>query len=233
MTSRQMSAHGRSPAQPLPCQGQNDAYAPRLQAVAHADRRAATVNHDDSLDQPGSPGLPIPTADRAELLRGVHARLLPTDSLTPELAGALRYAREVADGLVFAYALDRPDSVRILTDPDVERAELRELGEAASANLMRVPVEHEEVSFEGRALLHSVYGDSPFVASKALFLSELARQVTGVPLPDAGALVVVPTRHLLAYHPITDGSVADAINDLAAYAFGAHEDGPGALSPRV
>ncbi|WP_309140400.1 Imm49 family immunity protein [Streptomyces sp. PKU-EA00015] len=168
-----------------------------------------------------------------ELLHGVHARLLPTESFTPDLVGAMRYARQVADGLVFAYALDRPTSVRILTDPDVERAGLQELGEAAYANLMRVPVEYEEVTIEGHALLHSVYGDSPFVASKALFLSELARQVTGEPLPDAGALVAVPTRHLLAFHPITDGSVADAINDLAAYAYRAHQDGPGSLSPRV
>ncbi|GAA1937300.1 hypothetical protein GCM10009837_74420 [Streptomyces durmitorensis] len=168
-----------------------------------------------------------------ELLRGVHARLLPTDSLTPDIAGAMRYARVVAEGLVFAYALDLPTSVRMLTDPDVERAGIEELGQAAYANLMRVPVEHEEVPIQGGALLHSVYGDSPFVASKALFLSEVARQVTGEPLPDAGALVVVPTRHLLAYHPIVDGSVVDAVNGLAAYALGAHEDGPGELSPRV
>ncbi|MEU9115967.1 immunity 49 family protein [Streptomyces sp. NPDC048483] len=168
-----------------------------------------------------------------ELLRGTHARLLSVESFTREMADSMRYARVVADGLVFAYALDGPTTVRILTDGDVARAGLPELGEAAYANLMRIPVEHEEVSFKGRALLHSVYGDSPFIASKALFLSELARRVTGKPLPDAGALVVVPTRHLLAYHPIVDGSVADAINDLAMYAFGAHEDGPGSLSPRV
>ncbi|MGW1374497.1 immunity 49 family protein [Streptomyces sp. NPDC002446] len=167
------------------------------------------------------------------LLRGVHPRLLPTESLTPELVGAMTYARVVADGLVFAYALDGPTSVRILTDADVERAGLQQLGEAAYANLGRVPVEHEEVAIEGRALLHSVYGDSPFIASRALFLSDLARQVTGKPLPDAGALVVVPKKHLLAYHPIVDGSVVDAVNDLAAYGLGAYEDGPGALSPRV
>jgi hypothetical protein len=168
-----------------------------------------------------------------ELLRGVHARLLPVESFTPELANAMRYARVVAEGLVFAYALDGPTSVRILTDEDVERAGLEELGQAAYENLMRVPVEHEEVSIEGRARLHSVYGDSPFAASKALFLSEVAQQLVGEPLPDAGALVAVPNRHQLAYHPITDGSVADAINGLAAYALRAHEDGPGALSPRV
>ncbi|MGW7087143.1 immunity 49 family protein [Streptomyces sp. NPDC054871] len=169
----------------------------------------------------------------AELLRGVHARLLPTDSLTPEIAGAMSYARVVAEGLVFAYALDMPTSVRILTDSDVERAGIEELGQAAYANLMRVPVEHDEVPLEGGALLHSLYGESPFIASKALFLSEAVRQVTGEPLPDAGALFVVPTRHLLAYHPIVDGSVVDAVNGLAAYGLGAHEDGPGELSPRV
>ncbi|GAA3234560.1 immunity 49 family protein [Streptomyces lavendulae] len=182
------------------------------------------MNRDDALE---------PT-DAAELLRGAHARLLPLAALTPELAGAMRYARVVADGLVFAYALDGPTSVRILTDRDVEVAGLQELGRAAYANLMRVPAEYAEVVTEEGARLHSVYGDSHFVAAKALFLSEAARQVTGEPLPDAGALVVVPSRHSLVFHPIGDGSVVDAVNSLAAYALGAHEDsGRGALSPQV
>ncbi|MCN9239963.1 immunity 49 family protein [Streptomyces sp. RY43-2] len=168
-----------------------------------------------------------------ELLQGVHARLLPVDSFTPELAEAMRYVRVVADGLVFAFALDQPTTVRILTDNDVERAGLENLGEAAYANLMRVPVVHEEVPIEGRARLHSLYGDSPFVSSKALYLSEAVRQATGEPLPDAGALVAVPNRHLLVYHPITDGTVVDAVNDLGSCALGAYEDGPGSLSPRV
>ncbi|WP_405789188.1 immunity 49 family protein [Streptomyces sp. NBC_01367] len=168
-----------------------------------------------------------------ELLRGVHARLLPVGLITPEVAGGMRYARIVADELVFAYAYDGPTSVRSLTDEDVARAGIEELGQTAYANLMRVPVTYEAIPLEGRATLHSVYGDSHFVASKALYLGELARQVTGESLPSAGALVVVPTRHLLAFHPIADGSVVDALNDLAAYALGAYEDGPGPLSPRV
>ncbi|TGB14668.1 hypothetical protein E2651_05330 [Streptomyces sp. MZ04] len=201
------------------------------QQCRHApeDRWPALVEAHFTALREGSQG----GESAAELLRGVHARLLPADSIGPEFAGAMRYARVVAEGLVFAYALDMPTSVRILTDADVERAGLEELGQAAYANLMGVPVEHDEVSVGGRALLHSVYGDSPFVASKALFLSEAARQVTGAALPDAGALVVMPTRHLLAYHPIADGSVVDALNGLASYALGAHEDGPGSLSPRV
>ncbi|MCX4545843.1 immunity 49 family protein [Streptomyces sp. NBC_01565] len=163
----------------------------------------------------------------------MHARLLPLSALTRELAGQMRYARVVADGLVFAYALDEPTRVRILTDADMEGVSLEELGRAAYANLMRVPVEHEALDVGGRARLVSVHGDSHFVASKALFLSELARQVTGEALPDAGALVVVPNRHLLAFHPITDGSVVDALNGLSSYALATYEDGREALSPRV
>ncbi|MEU0730603.1 immunity 49 family protein [Streptomyces sp. NPDC006140] len=186
--------------------------------AAHFDRLRQASQGDESAE---------------ELLRGVHARLLPIDSIPSELLGSLRYTRVVADGLVFAYALDGPTSVRLLTDRDVERAGLQALGEAARANLMRVPVRHEEVGVEGGARLRSVYGDSPFVAGQALFLAEVAWKVVGERLPDAGALVVVPTRHNLVYHPIADGSVVEAVNSLAAYALGAHEDGPGALSPRV
>ncbi|MFB6873983.1 immunity 49 family protein [Streptomyces sp. NPDC056323] len=172
----------------------------------------------------------IPGTD--ELLHGAYARLLPVDAITAEIAGSLRYARLVADGLVFAYALDRPTDVRLLTDPDVERVGREELGRAAYENLMRVPVTHEKVPVEG-AILHSLYGDSHFVGSQALFLSAAVRQATGESLPHAGALVVMPSRHNLVYHPITDGTVPDALNALAAYALGAFEDGPGALSPRV
>ena len=175
---------------------------------------------------------PEHTPDTDELLRGTHARLLPVDSITPEVAASLRYARLVADGLVFAYALDRPTDVRILTDPDVERVDQEELGQAAYENLMRIPVTHEEIPFEG-TVLHSFYGESHFVGSQALFLSAAVRKVTGASLPHAGALVVMPSRHNLVYHPIADGTVVDAVNNLAAYALGAFEDGPGALSPRV
>ncbi|MEV7561471.1 immunity 49 family protein [Streptomyces sp. NPDC089795] len=187
------------------------------------------MNRDNSSESSAGHG----GESAEELLRGVHARLLPVGLITPEVAGGMRYARVVADELVFAYALDEPTRVRSLTDEDVERVGIEELGQAAHANLMRVPVTHEEIALEGHAALQSVYGDSHFVASKALYLGELARQVTGELLPAAGALVVVPTRHLLAFHPIADGSVVGALDDLAMYALGAYEDGPGSLSPRV
>ncbi|MER7172330.1 immunity 49 family protein [Streptomyces mesophilus] len=171
---------------------------------------------------------------REEILSGVHSRLLPEDSFTAELLPAMRYTRRLADGLVFAYALDQPSTVRILTDRDVERVGDEDvLWDAAYDNVLQVPFTHEEIALEGRAVLRSVYGDSPFVASRALYLDQLHHKATGGSLPKAGALFVVPTRHLIAYHPLADGSVAEAINDLAKYGLGAYEDGPGSLSPRL
>ncbi|MER5890671.1 immunity 49 family protein [Streptomyces sp. NPDC001941] len=189
---------------------------------------ALVAGHFDRLRQ-ASPG----GEDARALLDGAHPRLLPTDALTPDLAGQLRYTRPVADGLVLAHALDGPTSVRILTDADVARAGAPELDAAARENLMRVPVRHEEVDVAGRARMVTVFGDSPFVAGQALYLARAAHQVTGEDLPDGGALVVVPNRHLYAYHPVADGSVVDALNGLAAYGLRAYQEGPGSLSPRV
>ncbi len=174
------------------------------------------------------------TMDSEELLSGVHARLLPAGSITPEIAGALTYARRISDDLVFAYALDRPADIRILTDPDVAHVDPEELGRAAYENLMRVPVTHEEIPHEG-TVLHSLHGDSHFVASKALYLAAAVHRATGASLPHEGALVVMPSRHNLVYHPIADGTVVDAVNALASYGLGAYEDshGRGALSPRL
>ncbi|MFB7413962.1 immunity 49 family protein [Streptomyces sp. NPDC056121] len=168
-----------------------------------------------------------------ELLERTCWRLLPDDAFEGDTADGFRYARPVAEGLLAALALDAPTSVRILDDRDVARVGAEQLWAAGRANLIREPVEHSEFRGPQGALMHSVYGDSFFVSSKALVLPDLVRELTGRELPEAGALVVMPTRHLLAFHPIVDGSVVDAVNDLGSYAIGAYEDGPGALSPRL
>ncbi|MEB8339886.1 immunity 49 family protein [Streptomyces endophyticus] len=168
--------------------------------------------------------------DAEELLAGTCLRLVPTDAVGP---AAPTYTREVAEGLRLALALEGPDSVRLLTDEDVARAGADELWGAARRALTRAPMRHEEVRLDGHPVLYSVYGDAHAVATKAVVLPEVVAEVTGRRMPEAGALVAVPTRHLLAFHPIVDGSAADALGDLATYAVRAHGEGPGPLSPRV
>ncbi|MFF3494238.1 immunity 49 family protein [Streptomyces sp. NPDC002795] len=166
-----------------------------------------------------------------ELLAGTCLRLVPADAVGGAVAPV--HAREVAEGLRLVLALEGPDSVRLLTDEDVARAGADELWAAARRALTRSPMRHEEVRLDGHPVLYSVYGEAHSVATKAVVLPEVVAEVTGRRMPDAGALVAVPTRHLLAFHPIVDGSAADALNDLATYAVRAHDEGPGPLSPRV
>ncbi|MER5442109.1 immunity 49 family protein [Streptomyces sp. NPDC002790] len=168
--------------------------------------------------------------DADELLEGTCLRLVPEGAVGPSVPV---HAREVAEGLRLALALDGPDSVRLLTDEDVARAGADELWAAGRRALTRAPMRHEEVRLDGHPVLYSVYGDAHSVATKAVVLPEVVAEVTGRRMPDAGALVAVPTRHLLAFHPIVDGGAAEALNDLATYAIRAHDEGPGPLSPRV
>ncbi|MHB9754739.1 immunity 49 family protein [Streptomyces sp. BYX5S] len=168
--------------------------------------------------------------DASELLANSCLRLVPTDT-ADELGFA--YPREVAEGLRLALALDGTDSVRLLTDEDVARAGADELWGAARQALTRQSMRHEEVRLDGHPVLYSVYGDTHFVASKAVVLPEVVAEVTGRRMPEAGALVAVPTRQALAFHPIVDGSATDAAADLASYAERAHAEGPGPLSPHV
>ncbi|MEV3989887.1 immunity 49 family protein [Streptomyces sp. NPDC049837] len=167
------------------------------------------------------------------VLENAYLRLVPDDAFPPEVASSFRYARKIAPGLLETLALDLPETVRVLDDKDVARTGLEALRTAGRANLVEEPVEYDTVRTESGATLHVVSGESMFVASKALVLGELARAVTGRELPAEGALFTVPSRHYLAFHPLEDRQVVGAVNDLAAFGLGAHNDNPGPLSPRL
>ncbi|UNO43309.1 hypothetical protein [Streptomyces sp. MST-110588] len=113
------------------------------------------------------------------------------------------------------------------------RTGLETLRSAARADPVNEPVAHEVLRRPDGTLIHCAGGSSMCVAGKALVVAELTRTTTGQePLAD-GVLVTVPSRYLLAFHPITDGRAVNAVNDLTAYGLGAHQDSPGALSPRI
>lgn len=168
-----------------------------------------------------------------QILRSAYLRLVPEDAFPPEAASSFSYVRRVAPGLQEALALDLPDAVRLLDDRFVAGVGLEELRAAGRANLVREPVEYDVAHGQGGAAMHIVSGESMFVASKALVLDDLAHSVTGRQLPEEGALFVVPSRNYLVFHPLADHQVVDAVNDLAAFGLGAHQDNPGPLSPRL
>ncbi len=76
------------------------------------------------------------------------------------------------------------------------------------------------------ARIFAVSGQSAFVASLALAVDELL----GAPTPF-GALVAVPSAHILLCHALADKRSLPALEAMAAGALQAYETGPSPLSP--
>lgn len=169
---------------------------------------------------------------RAGSLENVRAslkvRLYHTDYLAQMGEEGLIH-RTPAEGLVETLVYDLPGSVRTVP-PDharnwrVPEADLFRLGlENVKAER---PAPAKQVFDVGKgATIQALVGDSFFTASHALFLEEH--------LPDSagyGALVAVPHRHAVLFHPIRDFRVMAAVNSMIPIAFGMYQEGPGSLS---
>jgi hypothetical protein len=167
-------------------------------------------------------------------LRSVYLRLVAEESIPIEARGQFSYLQPLATDLLAGIALDAPDNVRVLSDLEVARVEWHTLAAAARANLLSEPVNYDTVDLPGGAVLHLLgHPESAFAASKVLVFEEAVRAAGGPEIADEGVLLVVPNRHNLAFYPLSDRHVAEAVNALAQFGQGAYEDGPGRLSPRV
>jgi hypothetical protein len=71
-------------------------------------------------------------------------------------------------------------------------------------------------------------GDSFFVATWVLMLEEHL-----APVPEHGALVVVPNRHAVLFQPIVDVSIVNAVGLLLGVAEAQCRQGPGSISPNL
>lgn len=91
------------------------------------------------------------------------------------------------------------------------------LAEPATSDTLRLP--------EGPVVV-AMESDGLYVTTRALVLQRWVGS-------RFGALVAIPNRHVLLFHPITDGGAVAALYAMVAMARGAHADGPGALVPDV
>lgn len=209
-----------------------------LAAVCHQDPRGTHVwpqlvrRHVRlwvrALDGPSALDTLPPEQIRAQL----YPRVVSGEGID---AGTFGYARTVAPGLYEVLALDLPESVMTLTDEALERlGDPARLRERALHNLRDLPVEgHETVKDADGMRFEVILGDSFYTASRVLDLDAVVRRVTGRPLGEDGALVALPFRHQLAFHPIRDTSIVPALGAMASFAASGYEDTPGAISPYV
>ncbi|MFF8277238.1 hypothetical protein ACF05T_14185 [Streptomyces lateritius] len=209
-----------------------------LAAVCHNDRRGPRVwpqlvrRHVGlvlrTMDGPSA----LDTLPAEQIRSQLYPRVVSGEGIDP---GTFGYARSVAPGLYEILALDLPESVMMLTDEALEPlGDLQRLRDRALDNLRGLPVEgHETVRDADGMCFEVILGDSFYTASRVLDLDAVVRRVTGRPLGEHGALVALPFRHQLAFHPIRDTTIVPALGAMASFAASGYEDTPGAISPYV
>jgi hypothetical protein len=169
---------------------------------------------------------------RAGTLDGVRpflkVRLYHTD-YREQMGGTGLVHRVPAEGLIETLVYDLPGSVRTVPPDHVRKwgvaeDELFRIGLANVKTEQPPPVAQKFEVGKG-AQIRALVGDSFFTASHALFLEDHVG-----PPSDFGAVVAVPHRHAVLFHPIADMRVIGAVNSMIPIAFGMYQEGPGSLS---
>ncbi|WTX00261.1 DUF1444 domain-containing protein [Streptomycetaceae bacterium NBC_01309] len=210
-----------------------------LAAGCHNDERGQRAwaslirDHVDKLVRAMDAPSAVETLPTDELWARLYPRITSDDNLPDD--PAFGYAPVPAPGLREVLALDLPESVQTLPgDALAQLGDIAELRLRAMNNLRALPVEdHDVVKQDDGATFRVVAGDSFFTASRVLVLDELAERVGGEGIGPDGALVAMPFRHMLAFHPIVGMDVIPSLNALAAFAAYRHEEAPGPVSPYV
>lgn len=182
-----------------------------------------------SLDGPDA----MRTLPRQQLLAQLFPRLIPDDSLANPLAYS--YGPPLTPGLIEVLALDLPETVQMLPEHVVETiGSPARLRARALQNLRAMPVErHEVIKEQDGARFDVLLGDSYFVASLVLVLDHAAQRFTDQRIGPHGALVAMPFRHQLAFHPIRDLAVVPTLRSMARFAATGFDEAPGAVSASV
>jgi hypothetical protein len=169
---------------------------------------------------------PLPMNLTFEQVRTMlKVRLYPEDMGLPD---APLVRRAIAPGVQALVTVDYPTSIRSLTPEDVQAwgKSTDELFELGLANVKAQDVPQLEPLDEDS--IQVLAGNSFFTTSWVLMLEEYLK-----PMPEHGALVILPHRHLVAFAPIEDLTVVEAVQTLLVIAAGQYHQGPGSISPNL
>lgn len=186
----------------------------------HVDRLLGAEGEAGSLDR----------QDFEAVRSQLKVRLYPAEAVADSDADAVILARP-AEGLVAVLVYDLPHTVSSVGAEEAKTwgRDPEELLAVGLENLAaEPPPEREDLELERGVVLRVLSGPSFFVSSHLLRLDGF--------LPSGlvyGALVSVPTRHLLLLHVIRDSRVLLAINAMIPKAHVAYQQGPGSLVPNL
>ena len=185
-----------------------DAYA------AEASQRSAVVARHVRAMLRERTAEPFTQSGRSDALTRVYPHLMAAESAAPLAIPT----RTVCAGLVSGLVLDEADTLHVLSSADVQQlGEMPDVVRAAEANLMQLPLPAAQEVAQGEVSYRVIADDSPHVASLVLTPKQLLAQ--GVSTAPHGVIVVVPNRHVVAWHVVRDASVLPSINALADFAW--------------
>lgn len=161
----------------------------------------------------------------------LRVRLLPDDYGPPEAVGDVMVTRPFAESVNAALAFDLPTTVQMATAESLAQVGL-DIADAwpeawrQTRELERID-QHDVIEVDG-AELHSLFGESFYVASLVPFLGDLIEGIG-----ETGAIVSVPRRHTILAHVIRDTSAARAIQPLVSNTRRLFAEGPGSVSAHL
>ncbi|MCI0344329.1 MAG: hypothetical protein L0221_02645 [Chloroflexi bacterium] len=161
----------------------------------------------------------------------LKVRVYRASEMPPEaLAGMV--TTPLAPDLVGVLVADLPTTVQTLGRETVSGwgVPIDELFRIATRQMAEEAATYDlsDLDLGGGASAKALSGDSFFVGSQIIRFRELAGE-----LPQ-GALVVIPTRHILLWHPIsTAEATVRAVNSMIALGTNLYSQGPGSITPTL
>lgn len=197
----------------------------REQCATAIERHFEVMLHSD-IEQEATEAM-AQDYDRARAL--LKVRLYPRDYLRA-VGDALVY-RELAGDVLQVLVFDLPNTVSTVQASQA-RGWKRSEDELFALGLDNVKAEGKlpisGVANPQGGAVSALLGDSFFAASHALFLSDYL-----TPATSYGAIVSMPHRHVVLFHPIVDLSIVSAITRMVTMAHGLYREGPGSISPEI
>ncbi|HEV3167604.1 MAG TPA: hypothetical protein VGZ22_26605 [Isosphaeraceae bacterium] len=195
--------------------------------IPESEWPAIVSEHFDRMLRATNEGGPLLSrlADDFEQAR----ELLKVRLFSADIAGReFIVAHEPMDDVLAVLVYDLPDSVATVHRDHVAAwgRPVEELFEIALANVKASdPVEAQTFAMDEGGALTLLGSPSHFAAAHALFLGDYL-----TPEHSLGAVVAIPHRHAVVFHPIVDATVVPAISAMIRIAQGMYQEGPGSIS---
>ena len=197
-------------------------------AAPEADWPRVVATHFSSMRSILGRDLDALSADFEQVRSIIRIRLMPDETMGGIEAGDEWVTRSPAPGIQAMLVYDFPDSTASVHPDHLARwpVDVDAVWALAVENVRAEPPPAIDTVPADGAVIRSMFGDSFYVATRALFLDAQLGDV-------ADAVFAVPNRHVLLWVPATDLSVISGMTTIGDMADQLFREGPGSISDQL